>query len=104
MTWTHYWTVIGITYPLYYALNVAYDLLKQGKTQKNSHQVVYDMSNVFSNNTKPTVVNIEDYTVSSTVVIPEYEQPLVENQGMTTSELLKALSSENTNIALKIFS
>ncbi len=34
VTWTQYWTVIGIVYPIYYGINIAYDLWVYNKKKK----------------------------------------------------------------------
>lgn len=109
MTWKLYWTVIGIVYPLYYAVNIAYDLWvnrTKGTTASQELATTYDVSGLFDNTIQPTVVHVEPYDREGVVpsLISQNPYQDVETQNMTVDEFLEEVNKKNAHIVSGIFS
>lgn len=109
MTWTLYWTVIGIVYPLYYVLNIAYDLLSSGMINRESsinHSTTYDVSHLFETSISPHIVSVEPYDAEglSPFFTDTSHYEAVESQNMTVDEFLEEVNKKNADRVSSIFS
>lgn len=108
MTWKLYWTVIGIVYPLYYAVNIAYDLWVNRTGAANAASEIattYEISGLFESDIKPTVVHVESYNTEGVVPTITNHNPNqdVETQDMTVDEFLVEVNKKNSQIVSGIF-
>jgi hypothetical protein len=110
MTWKTYWTVIGIVYPTYYALIIGYDLYMYERRKKKETSILYEVSNLFESEIKPTVVSLELYEPKvfaekpSTSVIEhdDYRQE-VETESLTIDEFIIEVNKVNSRIVSDIY-
>jgi hypothetical protein len=108
MTWKAYWTVIGIIYPIYYAINIAYDFYVHHRKNKQQTSLVYDVGDLFNNGIEPVVVNVEPIQfrgAPQTTELQNYDfQQDVESQGMVVEDFLLEVSREDSNIISTVYS
>jgi hypothetical protein len=108
MTWKAYWTVIGIIYPSYYAINIAYDFYVHRRKNKQQTSLVYDVGGLFNNGIEPVVVNVEPIEFKSapqTTELQSYDfQQDVESQGMVVDDLILELNRKDSNIISTVYS
>ena len=108
MTWKAYWTVIGIIYPAYYAINIAYDFYVHHRKNKQQTSLVYDVGGLFNNGIEPVVVNVEpiDFRgTPQTAQLQSYDfQQDVESQGMVVDDFILELNRKNSNIISTVYS
>jgi hypothetical protein len=107
MTWTNFWTVIGIVYPLYYLILISYDLYKLRDTKNGETSPVYDVSGLFDHGIKPTVVEFIPIDVSpssfSRATSKQEGENIVEGQRLSVNEFLIEARKDSANISSSIF-
>jgi hypothetical protein len=109
MTWETFWTVTGIVYTTYYTLNMAYDVFVYYRHKKKETSTIDEVSSLFENGIKPTVVNRELYepnvvveiAIMPSIQIDKYQQEL---ERMKIEAFLKDVNRVNSSIVSDIYS
>lgn len=103
LTWSHYWTVIGIVYPVYYAINITYDLLvyysKKSKLPDNSNL----KSAFFSENHSKQALNSQIVAALNQSYELKHQQNIADlDDKRTIDDILKDINKENISELSKL--
>lgn len=103
LTWSLYWTVIGIVYPIYYAINIAYDLWVYYKRKSKLSDNSNSKSAPFSENYSKQALNSQIVAVLNHKYELKHQQDIGDlDEKRTIDEILKDINNENMSELSKL--